>query len=39
MERKWLRVNAVKTKIIICGTGLDLLQAKASSHVTSAALV
>ena len=40
MERKGLRVNAEKTKIIICGrTGLDLLQAKARSHVPSAALV
>ena len=39
MERKGLRVNAEKTKIIICGTGLDLLQAKASSHVPSAALM
>ena len=39
MERKALRVNAGKTKIMICGTGLDLLQAKASSHVPSAALV
>ena len=37
MERKGLRVNAGKTKIMICGTGLDLLQA--SSHVPSAALV
>ena len=26
MEKKGLRVNAGKTKIIICGTGLDLLQ-------------
>ena len=26
MERKVLRVNAGKTKIMICGTGLDLLQ-------------
>ena len=26
MERKGLRVNTGKTKIIICGTGLDLLQ-------------
>ena len=39
MERKGLRMNAEKTKIIIFGTGLDLLQAKASSHVPSAALV
>ena len=26
MEKKGLRVNAGKTKIMICGTGLDLLQ-------------
>ena len=26
MEKKVLRVNAGKTKIMICGTGLDLLQ-------------
>ena len=26
MEKKGLRVNARKTKILICGTGLDLLQ-------------
>ena len=26
MEKKGLRVNAVKTKIMICSTGLDLLQ-------------
>ena len=26
MEKKGLRVNARKTKIMICGTGLDLLQ-------------
>ena len=39
MERKGLRVNAGKAKIMICCTGLDLLQAKASSHVPSAALV
>ena len=30
MKEKGLRVNAEKTKIIICGTGLDLLQT--SSH-------
>ena len=24
MEEKWLRVNAGKTKVVICGTGLDL---------------
>ena len=27
MEKKGLRVNAGKTKVMICGTGLDLLQA------------
>ena len=26
MEKKGLRVNAGKTKVMICGTGLDLLQ-------------
>ena len=26
MEEKGLRINARKTKIVICGTGLDLLQ-------------
>ena len=31
MERKGLRVNAGKTNIMICVTGLDLLQARASS--------
>ena len=40
MERKGLRVKAGKTKIMICGTGLDLIQAKAASfHVPSAALL
>ena len=39
MERKGLIVNAGKTKIMICGTGLHLLQAKVSSQVPSAALV
>ena len=39
MERKGFRVNAGKTKIMICGTGLGLLQAKANSHVPSAALM
>ena len=39
MERKGLRMNAEKTKIMICGTGLDLLQAKARSNVPSTALV
>ena len=26
MEKKGLRENAGKTKVMICGTGLDLLQ-------------
>ena len=26
MEKKGLRVSAGKTKVMICGTGLDLLQ-------------
>ena len=26
MEKKGLRVNAGKTKVMVCGTGLDLLQ-------------
>ena len=26
MEKKGLRLNAGKTKVMICGTGLDLLQ-------------
>ena len=39
MERKGLRVNARTIKIMICGTDLDLLQAKAGFHVPSAALV
>ena len=26
MEKKGLRINAVKSKVMICGTGLDLLQ-------------
>ena len=26
MEKKGLRVNAGKTKVMICGTGLDLLE-------------
>ena len=38
MEEKGLRVNAGKTKIMICGMGLDLLQSSASSHVLSVAL-
>ena len=39
MERKGLRMNAGKTKIIICGTDFVLLQAKASFHVPSTSLV
>ena len=38
IKEKGLRVNAGKTKIMICGTGLDLLQVQASSHVLSVAL-
>ena len=38
MEEKGLRVNAGKTKIMICGTGLDLCRVQASSHVLSVAL-
>ena len=38
MEKKGLRVNAGKTKIMICGTGLDLLQSSASFHAPSVAL-
>ena len=38
MEEKGLRVNTGKTKIMICGTGLDLLQSSASSHMLSVAL-
>ena len=36
MKKKGLRVNTGKTKIMICGTGLDLLQA--SFHALSVAL-
>ena len=36
MEKKELRINAGKTKIMICGMGLDLLQA--SFHALSVAL-
>ena len=36
MEKKGLRVNAGKTKIMICGTGLNLLQAR--FHALSVAL-
>ena len=38
MEKKGLRINAGKTKIIICCTGLDLLQVQASFHAPSVAL-
>ena len=38
MEEKELRVNAGKTKIIICGTGLELLQSSGEFRVPSAAL-
>ena len=39
MGRNGLGVNAGKTEIMIRGTGLDVLQAKACSHVPSVALV
>ena len=35
MEKKGLRVNAGKTKVMICGTGLDLLQSSVNTHVLS----
>ena len=38
MEKKGLRVNAGKTKIMICGTGLDLCRVQASFHALSVAL-
>ena len=38
MDEKGLRVNAGKTKIMICGMGLDLLQSSVSSHALSVAL-
>ena len=38
MEEKGLRVNAGKTKIMICGMGLDLLQSLVSFHVPSVTL-
>ena len=38
MEEKGLRVNAGKTKIMICGTGLDLLQSSGEFRVLSVAL-
>ena len=38
MEKKGLRVNAGKTKIMICGTGLDLLQSSGEFPCTAVAL-
>ena len=35
MEKKGLRVNAGKTKVMICGTGLDLLQSSGNTHALS----
>ena len=35
MEKKGLRVSAGKTKVIICGTGLDLLQSSGKYHALS----
>ena len=33
MEKKGLRVNAGKTKAMICSTGLDLLRVQLNTHV------
>ena len=38
MEEKGLRVNAGKTKIMICGTGWISCRVQVSSHVLSVAL-
>ena len=38
MEKKGLRVNAGKTKIMMCGTGLDLLQSSGKFPSPSVAL-
>ena len=37
MEKKWLRVNAEKTKVMICSTGLtlDLLRVQVNTHALS----
>ena len=35
MEKKGLWVNAGKTKVMICGTGLDLLQSSGNTHALS----
>ena len=38
MEKRGLRVNAGKTKIMICGTRVDLLQVQVSFHALSGTL-
>ena len=38
MEDKGLRVNAGKTKVMICSTGLDLCRVEVSSHALSVVL-
>ena len=38
MENKGLRVNAGKTKIMICGTGLDSYRVQESFHAPSVTL-
>ena len=35
MEKKGLRVNAGKTKVMICGTGLDSCRVQANTHALS----
>ena len=35
MEQKGLRLNVVKRKVMICGTGLDLLQSSGDTHALS----
>ena len=37
MEKKGLKVNAGKTKIMICGTDLDFLQSSGGFHAPSVA--
>ena len=35
MEKKGLRVNAGKTKVMICGTGLTSCKVQANTHAQS----
>ena len=35
MEKKGLRVNAGKTKVMICGTGLDICGVQGNNHALS----